>query len=212
MSIDVKLPAQPREKTGTRECRRLRREGRVPGNIYGHGSEPATFSVSAEEVLQTVMAGNHVVELQLGDRTELAMFRDVQWDPFGTEIQHVDMILVNRDERVQVDVPVELRGISPGAQSGGILEHVHRTLSVECPAFAIPESISVRIGDMEIGDSIAVKDLELPDNVTVMDDPEMVVVQVTEAQEQTEEELEPEVGPAEPEVIGRASDSESEDS
>jgi large subunit ribosomal protein L25 len=212
MAIDIKLATQTREKTGSSECRRLRRQGLVPGNIYGHGREATSFSVAADVLLKTVTGGHHVIELDINGQPELAMFRQVQWDTFGTYIQHIDMIIVSRDEKVQVAVPVVLRGIAVGTQSGGLIDHQMRTLAIECPAFSIPDSISVRIGSLEIGDSIAVKDIELPEDSVVQDDPEAIIVQVNEPAEEVDLEEGTDLGPAEPEVIGRSADDEESDS
>ena len=212
MAIDIKLATQSREKTGSSECRRLRRQGLVPGNIYGHGRDATSFSVNAVVLMKTVTGGHKVIELDIDGQTELAMFRQVQWDTFGTYIQHIDLIVVSRDEKIQVAIPIELRGIAVGTQSGGLLDHQMRTLAIECPAFSIPDSITVRIGGLEIGDSIAVKDIELPEDSVVQDDPESIVVQVNEPVEEADLEEATNLGPAEPEVIGRPADDEDSDS
>lgn len=203
MVDNVKIQAKTREKKGSSESRRLRRQGLVPGNIYGHGGGSQLFSVRADDIVPVIQAGQHVLELDLDGTVELTMFREVQWDPLGTTIQHVDLLRVNRNERVLVDVPVELRGISPGATSGGVLDQQLRTLSVECPAFSIPDSVSVRIGGLEIGDAVRVSELEIGEGLIIQDEPEAIVVQVNEPVEELPEDEEAAGGPAEPEVIGR---------
>lgn len=210
MVDNVRIAAETRVKKGSSESRRLRRRGRVPGNIYGHGGGSQMFSVKADELLPVIHAGQHVMEMDLDGDVELAMFREIQWDPFGTMIQHIDLLRVNRNERVVVDVPVECRGIAPGTHSGGILDQHLRTLSVECPAFAIPDSISVRVGSLEIGDRILVSEIEIGDGMVIQDDPETVVIQVVEPAEELPEEDEL-GGPAEPEVIGRDKEEGEED-
>ena len=187
----------------------LRRSGRVPGNVYGSGGDALLFSVKADELTPIINSGQHVLEMDLDGSTELTMFREVQWDTFGTAIQHIDLLRVDRDQRVVVDVPIELRGIAPGTHSGGILDQQMRSMSVECPAFAIPESVAVRVGSLEIGDSIRVADVELDEGQVVQNEPELIVVQVNEAVEEVEDE-EAAAGPVEPEVIGRSKD-DSED-
>eukprot|EP00913_Durusdinium_trenchii_P005624 g5242.t1 len=158
-----------------------------------------------------LLGGFHVMEMDLDGNLELAMFREIQWDTFGTTIEHIDLLRVNRNERVIVDVPVELRGIAPGTHSGGVLDQQMRSLSIECPAFAIPDSVSVRIGTLEIGDEIKVSEVEVAEGLVIQDEPELTVVQVVEPVEELPEDEEDMGGPAEPEVIGRdKEDSEDE--
>ena len=211
MAIDVKLSAEPRTKFGTSESRRLRRKGLVPGNIYGHGVDAAAFSVSADDLRPIIVGGTRILELDFAGKTELAMFGEVQWDTFGTYVQHIDLIRVDRDQRVEVEVPIVLRGIASGTISGGVVDLHLRHVTLECAAYAIPEKISVRISHMEIGDVIHVSDLELPDETNVKTEMEEVVVQINEPKEEIEETTE-DLGPIEPEVIGRKAEDEEEES
>jgi len=211
MATTVQLAGEPRDKTGTAEARRLRKRGRVPGNIYGHGEGSVTISVAEEEITPMIFAGHRLLDVQVNGNSELAILRDVQWDTFGQKILHFDLVRVSRDEKVEMEVAVELRGIAPGVTAGGVMDQHLRGILVKCAAFSIPESIVVTTNELEIGDSIHVRDLEVPDGVEILHGPEELVLQIIEPIEVPEEEEEAaEVGPAEPEVIGREEESEDE--
>lgn len=211
MAEIVELTVETREKRGTAEARRLRRQGRVPGNIYGHGGDPVAISVPEDVFTPLVFAGQKVVDAKLADRNQLAILRDLQWDTFGTKILHFDLLRIDPDEKVEVEIPVNLRGLSPGSLAGGVLTQNLHTLSVECLAYVIPDQFEVRIGDLNIGDAIHVSDLQVPDGVVVMNEPDELVVQVTEPMEVPEEDEEVDAGAVEPEVIGRHEDEDESD-
>ena len=202
MAIERKLVAEKRTDLGTTACRRLRKRGVVPGNIYGHGREQISVTVSSETLDAIVHAGHKVIDFEIEGAVEKAMFREVQWDTFGIRIKHFDLIRIDADERVTVEVLIELRGVAPGTRSGGVLEQI-RSLTVECLAFEIPDSIRVRIGDLEVGQAIHVRDLELPQGTSVHNPPETVVVQIVQPVEEEDDAETEEIGLAEPEVIGK---------
>lgn len=207
MANDPKLVAEKRVKLGTAECRRLRRQGLVPGNVYGHQQDPVAFSVSADILTPILHSGHKVVDLEMGSAVEKAMFREVQWDTFGQVVQHFDLVRVDANERVTVDVAIVLRGNAPGVLSGGMLEQHLHSLTLDCPAIEIPERITVRISELEIGGVIHVSDLELPGHTHVQTTDDTVVVRVVEAVAE-EEDVEGEAGPAQPELVGRKDEGE----
>ncbi|HUG92671.1 MAG TPA: 50S ribosomal protein L25, partial [Planctomycetaceae bacterium] len=191
--------------------RRLRSRGIIPGNLYGHGLEAVAIAAPGDAVSALVMHGHRVVGLEFDGGSETAMFQEVQWDALGMRIQHFDLIRVDAQERVEVDVPIELKGTAPGAMSGaGMLEQPLHELTIECPAIQMPDSIIVRIGELQLGQAIHVRDLELPEGVTALTPPEQVVVQVVQAAEAPEAEEEAISGPAEPELVGRKAAEEDE--
>ncbi len=213
MSENVKMVAERRKNTGTAANRRLRKQGRIPGNVYGHGQEPISIDVPAESLNSAVHGGVKVLDLEIEGQTATVMFRELQWDTFGQRVKHFDLLRVAADERLTVEIPIELRGVAPGTLAGGVLETQLRSLKLECLAHQIPESITVRIGKLEIGDSIHVSDLEFPEGAEVITPPESLIVQVAEPVGDEDEAGEGDVpggGPAEPEVIGRKAE-ESED-
>lgn len=190
MAIDVKITVQSREKTGTSECRRLRRQGLVPGNIYGNGHDAAAFSANADEITKLINAGHRALNVDLNGKSELAIFRDIQWDTFGTYLQHVDLLIIDPTRRVQVEVPVILRGIAAGTQVGGVAEQLLNKVTVDCPLYAVPKSIFARVARLQIGDELRVKEIELPDETILQSDAEAVVVRIAEPKKEAEKQTE----------------------
>lgn len=210
MAEDPRLVARKREGRGTRDARRLRQSGVIPGNVYGHGADPVALAVEAEQLSPIVHSGHRVVDLQLDGGTEKAMFREVQWDVWGAKIQHFDLLRVSADERVEVAVPIKLKGIAPGSVSGGHLEQPLHELTIECPALSIPDAVTLNVNELQIGDAIHVGDIdpaEVGAGARLLDPPETVVVQVVETIE-TEIEAEAEAEGTQPEVIGEAKEEE----
>nr|WP_289095659.1 50S ribosomal protein L25 [uncultured Halomonas sp.] len=123
MAQEQTLVAEKRTKTGTSECRRLRRNGIIPGNLYGHGQDPVMFSIPTVALNSMVQSGTRILDLQINGETEKTMFRELQWDTFGINILHVDLLRIDAQERVTVEVSVELKGISPGVIAGGLLRN-----------------------------------------------------------------------------------------
>lgn len=205
MAGEPTLVAQKRERTGTAESRRLRRSGRIPGNLYGHGLDTVLLTVAADEFNAIIHGTSHLVKVELPGGAETALVQDVQWDTFGVEVQHFDLLRVDLSEEVSVDVEVTLVGTAAGTLSGGVVEQPVHSLELTCRAGDVPDTVEVRIQDLEIGGSITVGDLELPDGVTCQLAEDQVVVQVVEPTE-TEEQDESLGGPAEPEVIGKKDD------
>jgi large subunit ribosomal protein L25 len=209
MAESVLIVGDKREGRGTRQARRLRRSGRVPAVLYGHKEENLALSLDATELEKAIRQGVHVVNLQAGGKTETALLREVQWDHLGKEILHVDLARVAADERIRVTVPIELRGTAAGIAQGGMLDQPLHTLEVECLAVRIPASIRVSVAELQIDSAIHVRDLVVPPDVTVIADPDAVVVHVTQKQ------IEPEIVAAaptaeggEPEVITRKLETE----
>ena len=203
MAVEQKLVVEKRDHCGTRECQRLRRQGLVPGNIYGHGQETVSISGEADIVTALVTSGTHVIELELEGRTETTILREVQWDVFGSHILHFDLMRVDPNERVTVEVNIELRGVAPGSLAGGILTQPLHSLEIDCPAVRIPTSIPVRIGHLEIGQAVHVSDLGLPEYIAVLTPSDSVVAQVTAPFEVPEAEEEGADVSTEPELIER---------
>ena len=205
MAITGKLAVQRRKEQGSRQCRRLRDEGVVPGTIYGHKQENIPLAVSAAELEPLIRGGARVLDVELEGKLEKVLFREVQWDYLGKEVVHFDLLRVDPNEKLTVEVKVELKGTAPGTLSGGVLDHTLRTLTVECLAIQIPDSILVKISSLEIGQALHVRELEIPPNTRVLNNPEAVVVRVAQPGAEPEAAAAPlaEEGPAQPEVIGR---------
>ncbi|HEX4149926.1 MAG TPA: 50S ribosomal protein L25 [Pirellulales bacterium] len=203
------LNVEKREPHGKREARRLRSAGAVPANLYGHGQENVALALRADEVGALVRHGARVVDLQ-GAVAEKAFIRDLQWDTYGTRVLHLDLTRISADERLQVKVSVELRGTAVGAKEGGIVEQVVHDVEIECLAIEIPEKLVLRVTDLQLEGSLTAADIELPPGVTLVSDPEELVVHCVKPS--AEEEGEPVAGEgAEPEVIGRKAEDEGDE-
>ena len=203
------LRVEKRSEIGKHRTRRLRRAGRVPAVLYGHGQESMSLTLSAEEIGAALRHGSRVVELA-GGVNENALIRALQWDPFGTEVLHVDLMRVSIDERIEVSVTVELRGVAPGQKEGGVVQvHVHE-VAIETTAAAIPEKLHINVNDLRVGQSKTAADIEdLPSHAKLLIDPETVVVHCFVPVEREEAEA---VGESvEPELIGRKEDKEQEE-
>lgn len=204
MSHEPKVTLERRNKVGTAESRRLRTQGKVPCNVYGHGEEPVAVTVCAEAIRPVLLAGSHVVDLDLDGKVQKAVIRDVQWDTWFTHLIHVDFQRIDADARVKIAVDVETRGVLPG----GVLDHHLHTVELDCPAYLVPEKLYVKIGTLAIGDVVTISQLELPVGVKATLPGDTVVVRVNEAR--TVEIVQAEQNAAGPEVIGRKKTDEEE--
>ena len=200
MSKEAKLVVQLRTEQGSAACRRLRWSGQVPGNIYGHNAPPVSVVIRADALTPVLTSGSKVVDVELDGKSDKAVVREIQWDVFGRTITHFDLLRVDPNERVNIVVPLELKGTAPGVLAGGVLEHVMHTITIDCLAYQIPDSIQVRIGSLELGKSIHVSDLVLPEGSHAHAAPDAIVVHVVQAKVQEEVVA---AGPIEPEMIGK---------
>ncbi len=209
MADAVVLNAQSRESSGTRVSKALRKKGRIPAVVYGHKEATVALSISNDEVSKAVRHGTRVVDLKFETKTEKALIREVQFDHLGMEILHVDFARVSVDERILVDVRIELRGTAPGLTQGGALSQPLHNLHVECLAIAIPDSIRVNIAELQLNQAIHVSDLKLPEGVVVKNEADAIVIQcVPQVVEAEEPGLATDV--AEPEIIGKKAEADEE--
>ncbi len=201
MAKEVKLALEKRANIGSAHSRRLRKQNQTPGNLYGHHQDPIPVQIADDVLHSAVTHGAHVVDIELDGKAEKAMFREVQWDSFGQTIYHFDLIRVDANERVRVTLPIELKGTAPGALSGGILEQVLHEVEIDCLAIQIPDSLVVRVSELQLDQAIYVRDIPLPENSHVHALPDAIVVHVVQPAQEIV--VAPAEGVAEPEVIGR---------
>ncbi|MEQ4203841.1 50S ribosomal protein L25/general stress protein Ctc [Actinopolymorpha sp. B9G3] len=173
---EVKIKAESRNEFGKGAARRIRRAGLVPAVLYGHGSAPVHITLPGHELMLALKTANALFDVDLGDRSELAIPKQVQRDPIKGFLEHVDLLIVRRGEKVVVSVPVVLVG---DAAPGGLVSLEHTALSVEAEATHIPGQIEVSIADAEIGTQVHASDITLPRGVLLQDDPEVLVVNIT---------------------------------
>jgi large subunit ribosomal protein L25 len=177
---EVKLAAETRTEFGKGAARRIRRDSKVPAVVYGHGADPVHITLPGHELQLALRTPNVLLSLELDGKTQLAIPKAVQRDAIKGFLDHVDLLLVKRGEKVNVEVYVHTEGeLAPGAY---LLEHVLSTLNVEAEATHIPESVTVSIAGLEAGAAILAKDIPLPKGTTLATDEDAVVLQVLAAQ------------------------------
>ncbi|MEU4465770.1 50S ribosomal protein L25/general stress protein Ctc [Streptomyces sp. NPDC024017] len=178
---EVKISAATRTEFGKGAARRIRREDKVPGVLYGHGSDPVHLTLPGHDLLMALRTPNVLIALDIDGKTnELAIPKSVQRDPLKGFLEHVDLQLVKRGEQVNVDIYVHTEGeLAPG---GNLLEHVLNALPVVAEATHIPESVTVSVEGLTAGDSILAKDIPLPKGTTLAVEEDTVVLQVLAAQ------------------------------
>jgi large subunit ribosomal protein L25 len=178
------LLVEVREATGKGAARRLRQAGRIPGVCYGRNAAPVPVSLDPkglEHVLRTSSSGfNTLFELKGGGAFDgkPVLVRELQRNPVNGRLVHADLYMVDLQQKVHVEVPVHLEGSPEGVKMGGILEHTLREIEFECLPQSIPEEVRVDVSALEIGHSLHVRDLTLPEGATLLSDPELAVVLV----------------------------------
>jgi large subunit ribosomal protein L25 len=194
---EVRISAEPRTEFGKGGARRTRRSGRVPAVLYGHGTDPRHISLPArdfEHALRTDGA-NVLLALQIDGSDELALPKSIQRNPVRGSVEHIDLILVRRGEKITVEVAINIVGeVAPG----GLLDQQLTTISVAAEATHIPSGFEVSVDGLEIGGAIHAKDVSLPSGTELETDPEAVVVHILAAP--TQEELEADLASAEEEL------------
>lgn len=193
---EVKITAEPRTEFGKGPARQIRRAGRVPAVLYGHHSEPKHMTLPGHEVLMAMRTPNVLIRLEgLPGGAQLALPKAIQRDPIKGWVEHLDLLLVRRGEKVTVDVPVTIVGeIVPG----GLLDQQLVQVEVKAEATHIPTGIEVSVEGMDVGDAVHARDLKLPSGVTLEEEPDLLVLHVIAAP--TAAELEADLGEAAPEA------------
>jgi large subunit ribosomal protein L25 len=173
---EVKIKAESRSEFGKGAARRIRRAGLVPAVLYGHGSAPVHITLPGHELMLALKTANALFDVDLGEHSELAIPKQVQRDPIKGFLEHVDLLIVRRGEKVVVSVPIVLVGdVAPG----GMVSLEHTALSVEAEATHIPGQIEVSIADAAIGTQVHASDVSLPQGVLLQDEPDVLIVNVT---------------------------------
>jgi len=173
---EVRIAAEPRTEFGKGAARRTRRAGRVPAIIYGHGTDTRHITLPGHELMMALKTANVLISLDgLPGGNQLALPKAVQRDPIKGSVQHVDLIMVRRGEKVTVEVPVHVTG---EVFSGGLLDQQLVQVAVEAEATNIPQAFDVDVNGMEIGASVHAGDLTLPAGVTLAVDPDTLVLHV----------------------------------
>lgn len=201
------LIAEVRDRTGKGASRQARRDGKVPAVLYGHGTEPQHLTLPARELSAVLrnFGTNAVLTLDIAGTEALALPKQLEIHPIKRNIQHVDLIIVRRGEKVNVEVNVLVEG---HAQPGALVTQEANTIEIESDAMSIPEQLTLSIEGVAAGTQITAADIELPEGTSLISDPELLVVNIVTAP--TEEELESEGGgaPVEAQLEEQATESE----
>lgn len=192
MSSEVKIQAESRTEFGKGAARRIRRQDKVPAVLYGHGNDPVHLSLPGHELMLALKTANALLSIQLDGKSQLALPKQVQRDPIKGFIEHADLIVVSRGEKVTVEVPVVLVG---EADPDALVTLEHATVALEAEATHIPESVEVDLEGAVVGTQILAKDLKLAEGSTLILDGEALVVNIVAAP--TAEEVEADLAEAE---------------
>ncbi len=211
---EVRIAAEPRNEFGKGAARRTRRAGKVPAVLYGHGTDPRHLALPGHELMLALKTPNVLIRLDgLPGGAELALPKAVQRDPLKGFLEHVDLLIVARGEKVTVEVPVHISGeILPG----GLLDQQLVQIPIEAEATRIPQAVEVDLTGMDVGASVHAGDLKLPRGSTLATDPDMLVLHVIAAP--TAEQMEAEIGvpaaaaPAEPSEVPEEPEPDTEES
>jgi large subunit ribosomal protein L25 len=197
------LEVEERPERGTRATRRMRREGIVPGVVYGGtGQEDAvSFKVNGRDLRHVLVDGSALIDLKVDGKTLPVIVKDRQLDPVRDEIIHIDLLEVRLDEKIQTTVGVHIEGAeeAPGIKEGGVLEHVTHQLNIEALPTAIPEAIVVDVSGMEIAATMHLSEITPPEGVDFLDDPEETIIATVVVPTEVEE---PDEIEAETELVG----------
>jgi large subunit ribosomal protein L25 len=201
----AQLSVKVRGELGSRKNKRLRDAGFVPGVIYGHKEAVVPVTLPKRELVIHLNHGAHLFALAVDGKNENVLIKDVQYDHLGIEVLHVDFARVDLNERVEVTIPLVLKGEPKGAEENGVLQQIVVDLEIECLVTQIPDEIRYNVSDMGLDSVLHIKDLPLPEGVRALQDPDLIVATVKEIEEEVSAEA-AEAGGAEPEVIGKAAE------
>jgi len=176
MSEDTKVHAEVREQFGKGYARRLRAAGQIPAVIYGHGTEPVHVALPGHQVSLIIRRANALLELDVDGKAQLALVKDVQKDPVRQIIEHIDLLVVKKGEKVQVEVPIVVTGES---FSGTIVTVEVSSIKLEVEATHIPQHVEVSVEGLEEGAHVLAGAVALPKGAALLDDPELLLVAVS---------------------------------
>src|SRR5688572_21025515 len=202
MAETAQLTAKPRNELGSRANKRLRDSGFIPGVIYGHKEAVVPVTLPKKDVVTYLDRGTFLFDLAVDGKSEKVLVKEVQYDHLGLEVVHVDFARVSLDEKVEITVPLELKGTPKGEDEGGVLQQIVAELEIECLVTDIPNAIVHNVSEMKLDDVLHIKELKLPPGVKALQDEDLVVAQVKTIDEEATAAVSEE-GAAEPELIGR---------
>ncbi len=183
MAKQLKITATTRKEKGKEVAKKLRKGGMLPAVVYGHKTDPIPLTLELKQLLSLLGGGkseskliNLSVEGNGAPSEKTVMIKELQIDPLTRHYLHVDFFEVSMDEEVTLSIPIELTGDPAGVEMGGILQQVRRELEIKCLPAQIPDSISIDVSALNIGDSVHLKDVSLPSGIKVLEDEDLTIV------------------------------------
>ena len=204
MSDSVTLKAEVRGQVGSKATAKLREAGKLPAVVYGHKQDPVSLSLDGHAFIEALHHGHRIFEMEIAGKGETCLVKELQYDYLGKNVIHADLMRVDLNEMVEVQVAIEMVGTAKGLHEGGIIDEQLDHLVIKCKVNAIPESITVNVKDMGLGDVLYAGQVVLPAGMELVTDPEAVLLVCHEAKASVSAEAaegEGEAGAAEPEVI-----------
>lgn len=205
----MKISCIPRDITGTRVSRRLRKEDFVPGVIYGKGNNPENISVSRKDIDKVIKyhGENAILELSLNGKELDAMIKEVQKDPLQGTVIHLDLYQISKDQKVQVSVPIHVVNADFLPADSALVRQLDE-IEIECAANIIPRHIEIDVKGLKIGHAIHISDVSFGEGIHVLEDNEAVIVSLSQSRVESEDTEEEESEEAEPVLIGSEEDTE----
>ena len=173
--VDNHVAVETRTSFGKGAARKLRASGKIPAVVYGHGADPLHVALPAHETTLLARRANALIELKMTDGEQLVLIKDVQRDPVRQIIEHLDLVIVRKGEKVTVDIAVHVEG---EPMSGTMVQMDHSSITVEAEATHIPEYVSVSVDGLEEGSQVHAGELSLPDGSTLVSDPEALILSI----------------------------------
>jgi large subunit ribosomal protein L25 len=178
------LKASLRKTSGKGVARRLRKDGMTPAVFYGSKAEPVLLAVNSSDLMKILKGKEENIFINLligngGQMEKFTLIKELQIDPVSRKFLHVDFCEIDMEHAITLDVPIHFKGQAIGVDNGGDLHHIRREIKVSCLFTVLPEFVEVDISGLEIGDSIKVQDIELPDGVNVLDPQDAIIASVT---------------------------------
>lgn len=211
MKETATLKADERNERGSSACMRLRKKGLMPAVLYGHKEGNIPITIDEAELMSLLASGAKVFTIDVGGNSQQAIIKEIQYSNMGDKVVHVDFNRIKAGETMTLNIAIEVVGTAKGTKGEGILEQPLKEIEVECLPSNIPDNFVVNVTELDLGEDIRVKDLEIPEGVKTEEDPETVIVQVVEPEEEEEIEEEEEGKFDMPEVIGEQEEESSEE-
>ncbi len=201
------LEVEKRETTGTLRIRRMRKAGKIPAVLYGHGQGSVNLAIDSRAAAKMIEHGHYVVALS-GAVTETAMIKEVQWDVFGTQILHIDLARVDAAEAIEIALPLHVKGEAPGAGLGGMVTQLSHELKITCPANRLPDFLDIIIDNLQLDGSITASEVELPEGASLVGDPAETLISCVTPKGSDAGSVSDGDDAAEPTVIGKSEEAD----